>query len=119
MPAGSVRDTIRSSREIERVFATGRRAATEHFVLLVAPTPLGAGARGRLAFVAGRKLGGAVTRNRAKRVLREAVRRAGGPWQGADVVVVARRSAATASAAELDAALALALARAGLKEAAA
>lgn len=84
----------------------------------MAPSPPGAAERGRVAFVAGRKLGGAVVRNRAKRVLREAVRRAGGPWQGFDIVIVARKSAATARPADLDRALGESLRRAGLRGAA-
>lgn len=45
---------------------------------------------GRVAFIAGKKLGGAVVRNRAKRVLRAAARTAGGPWAGLDVLLIAR-----------------------------
>jgi ribonuclease P protein component len=47
----------------------------------------------RVAVVASRKVGGAVRRNRAKRLLREAARRVA--WQpGVDVVLVARRATA-------------------------
>jgi ribonuclease P protein component len=47
---------------------------------------------GRAAIVAGRKVGGAVVRNRAKRRLREALRMTGLPV-GVDVVVTARPGA--------------------------
>ena len=40
----------------------------------------------RVAFIAGKKLGGAVVRNRCRRVLREAVRHENGAWPGWDVV---------------------------------
>ena len=50
------------------------------------------GVGGRVAFVAGKKLGTAPERNRAKRRLREAARSAGAPWRGYDVVFVARQS---------------------------
>jgi ribonuclease P protein component len=44
-----------------------------------------------VAFVAGRRLGGAVARNRARRLLREAWRAVEqGPSPGSDVVLVAR-----------------------------
>lgn len=56
-------------------------------------------------FVAGRKLGNAVVRNRCKRVMREAARRGGAPWAGKDVALMARVGTATAAPDELDAAV--------------
>ena len=49
------------------------------------------GPDGRVAFIAGKKLGNAVWRNRAKRRMREACREVGGPFPGYDVAFVARR----------------------------
>jgi RNase P protein component len=54
-------------------------------------------------------------RNRCKRVLRDAVRRAGGPWDGFDVALVARAKAATAPPAALDGALREGLLKAGVQ----
>lgn len=65
-------------------------------------------------FVAGKRLGGAVWRNRAKRVMRDAVRRAGGPWAGFDVALVATRETAQAAPGELDSSLGQALRRSGV-----
>jgi ribonuclease P protein component len=93
--------TIRSSREIDRIFREGTRSASGTLVVLASHTPQERGPLGRVAFVAGTKLGGAVVRNRAKRLLREAVRVAGGPWAQWDVVVVARPQALRASVAEV------------------
>jgi ribonuclease P protein component len=104
--------TLTSSFEIDALFKSGRRAGTALLVVLSAPTPEGRGREGRVLFVAGKKLGGAVVRNRSKRVLRAAVRRAGGPWPGRDVALMARSGAATAMPAELDSALEQALRRA-------
>ncbi len=64
--------TIRSSREIDRVFREGARSSSRILVVLALPTPNERGPLGRVAFVAGTKLGGAVVRNRTKRRLREA-----------------------------------------------
>lgn len=64
----------------------------------------------RVTFVCGRSVGGAVARNRARRLLREAWREAGGAAPpGADVVVVARPSIRGAKSGEVARDLARAL----------
>ena len=97
--------TIKASREIDQVFRTASRATQPLLIVLAARTPEGRGHEGRVAFIAGKKLGGAVLRNRCRRVLREAVRRAGSQWDGWDVVVIARQGTATARPDALDTAL--------------
>ena len=82
--------TVRSTREIDEVFRRGDRSVDELLTVFSADTPGRDDSPGRLVFIAGRKVGNAVVRNRCKRVTREAVRRAGGPWAGRDVAFVAR-----------------------------
>ena len=106
--------TIKSSREIDTIFRDAKRVAQSLLIVLVARTPEGRGRSGRVAFIAGKKLGGAVLRNRNRRVLRESVHRAGGPWAGWDVVLIARTATAAARPEALDRALASALTRAGV-----
>ena len=106
--------TIKSSREIDKIFRGAKRAAHPLLIVLVAQTPEGRGHTGRVAFIAGKKLGGAVLRNRCRRVLREAVRRAKGPWPSWDVVLIAREGTAAARSEQLDAALEATLRRAGV-----
>lgn len=106
---------MKSSREIDAVFREAQKAIHPLVILLVAQTPEGRGPGGRVAFIAGKKLGGAVLRNRSRRVLREAVLRAGGPWPDCDAVFVARAETSEASAAALDDALAITLKRAGIR----
>lgn len=97
--------TIKSAREIDVLFRDGDRVATPYVVVLVAPTPARRGRDGRVVFIAGKKLGSAVVRNRSRRVLREAVRQAGGPWSGRDVATIARPSTAGSGPEEVAAAL--------------
>lgn len=107
--------TITSSSDVDRLFKQGRRSSHPLLIVLAAPSPEGRDAGGRVLFVAGRKLGGAVVRNRCKRVLREAARRARGPWPGLDVALIARSGTRTARPDELDIALTGALGRAGVR----
>jgi ribonuclease P protein component len=89
---------VRRKAEFQRVFEGGTRVSSRFFTLLVArhpgpPTSLGAGPVARLGLVASRKLGDAIRRNRAKRVIREVFRLnqplPGGA--GVDLVVIPRR----------------------------
>lgn len=102
--------TITSPRDVDRLFREGVRAARHSIVVLSASAN---GSRdlneGRVIFVAGKKLGGAVLRNRCKRVLRAACRRNGGPWSGYDVALIARATTAVTDPAKLDADLLSAL----------
>lgn len=106
--------TIKSSREIQTIFEQGRRVAHPLVVALVLPSPHGRGPGGRVAFIAGRRLGGAVQRNRAKRVLREAVRRLGSAWPGYDVALIAREETGAATSCDVDKALGRVLERGGV-----
>jgi ribonuclease P protein component len=106
--------TITSSREIDAMFQTGSRAAHPLVIALVARTPEQRGPEGRVAFIAGKRIGGAVTRNRAKRVLRATAQRLGAPWAGYDVALVARQDTGTASSAELERAVSGVLHRLGV-----
>lgn len=82
--------SLASSRRIREVRAARRRAAAATMVVHV----LGRGqddGQARVAIVAGRAVGNAVRRNRAKRRLRAAARQVGLP--AVDLVVDARRGA--------------------------
>ena len=103
--------TIRSSREIDGLFSNATK--TSHPLLMLLTSPAADAAGGRVCFVAGRRLGGAVVRNRMKRLLREAVIRSGGLPQSHDIVFIARAGLADATPAEIDAALESVLRRAG------
>lgn len=106
--------TIKSSREIDSIFRTATRVAHPLLIALVTATPEGRDQSGRVAFVAGKKLGNAVLRNRCKRVMRAAMRRASGPWPRHDVALIARPGLASAKAEDVDSAIASVTLRAGL-----
>lgn len=106
--------TLTAQTDVDSIFSSGRRSSARFMTLIVVPTPPSRGPKGRVMFVAGRRLGGAVWRNRAKRVMRDAVRRAGGPWDGFDVALVAKRETGHACPGDLDGSLDQALRRSGV-----
>lgn len=62
---------MRSSRDFERIYAAKQRAGDAHLLIFAAPNGL---EHARLGLSVSRKHGGAVRRNRIKRLLREAFR---------------------------------------------
>ena len=88
-------ETIKSRAEITRLFEEGRRVGAKDFTIIVLRNEQQHGHNGRAAFVAGKKLGNAVWRNRAKRRLRAICREAHGPVEGYDMIFLAKRSTNT------------------------
>jgi len=86
----SVKNTIKRSAEISELFKSARKCYQKDLVLFVAEEELGRGPDGRVAYLAGKRLGSAPLRNRSKRMLREAARLEGAPWNGQRCLLVAR-----------------------------
>jgi ribonuclease P protein component len=89
---------IRRRGEFQRVFDAGRRAHGRYLTIIDAPAP---GPDSRLGIVASKKLGGAVVRNRAKRLIRQVFRTETAPDRPSDLVIIPKPSALQAVVAEL------------------
>jgi ribonuclease P protein component len=116
-PRAPGRGRLSRSAEFERVYRQGRSIANRHLVLYTFPNP--SAQRPRLGLSVSRKVGGAVQRNKVKRLLREAFARAEPELKpDQDVVVVARPAAGELAEREgltgVDASLTDLIARAGL-----
>lgn len=81
-------NTLKENYEFRRLYHRGKSAATPFLVVYALKNKRG---RNRLGLTVSQKLGGAVQRNRCKRLLREAWRLHETEWKtGYDFVLVAR-----------------------------
>jgi ribonuclease P protein component len=92
-------DRIRKRSEYQVIYAQGRRIPSALFVLFVMRNGLG---RPRLGITATRRVGGAVRRNRAKRLVREIFRRHKREFENVDIVLNVRASLPGAGIARLE-----------------
>ncbi len=105
---------IRRRPEFLRVYEQGLRVRARLMTVVALPNALG---RSRLGIAATRKLGGAVVRNRARRLVRELFRHADVP-PGLDIVVIPRPDMLNADNRALQAEFRYVLRRAGQPRAA-
>ena len=91
-------ERIRRRVEYQQVYARGVRIHSRYSTVFILQNERGVG---RLGIAATRKLGGAVLRNRAKRLIREVFRR-NKIANGFDVVVIPKRDLLDASLSTLE-----------------
>src|ERR1700693_434070 len=92
-------ERIRRRADFQQVYEHGARTHGLYSTLFILPSALDVG---RLGIAATKRLGGAVVRNRAKRLIREVFRR-NDIAPGFDIVVVPRRELLTTSLTTLEA----------------
>ena len=106
-------DRLLKRDDFRRVYEQGRKLQGRYFTAFVLPSER---ERPRLGITTTRKIGNAVERNRARRLLREAFRK--NKWlvpRGVDIVINVKRSLAEASYGDLEGDFITFLERAGNK----
>ena len=93
----AVKGTIKPTDEISEFFVKAHRIHTGSIMALQLKTNSKRGHQGRVAYIAGKKLGSAPKRNKMKRWMREAARQLKAPWDGFDVLFVAKKAPETTS----------------------
>lgn len=104
-------ETIKSKRDFEKVFSCGKRLNAP--LLRIRMAKVDEGGSSRVAFVAPKRLGNAVYRNRCKRVLREAARECGLPLDGYDVILFSTKDTYSSHPADVARSLRKLIKRAG------
>ena len=93
-------DILRYKRDFDRLYKKGRSVADKYVVVFYIDNGLG---YSRKAFLASKKVGGAISRNRARRLMKESFRKLEHEIQpGNDVLVIARNSIVGTGCAEVE-----------------
>lgn len=105
-------DILRYKKDFDRLFSKGRSAGDKYVVVFHINNGFD---YSRKAFLASKKVGGAVARNRARRLMKESFRRMENEIKpGKDVLVIARNTIKDVSCPEVEASLRKALSKSGL-----
>jgi len=105
-------EVLRYKKDFDRLYKRGRSTGDAYVVVFHISNGLG---YSRKAFLASKKVGGAVQRNRARRLMKEGFRRVESDVeQGKDILFIARREAAKSNSKDVEASIRRALNKSGL-----
>lgn len=82
-------NVLSGKRNFDRVYKKGKSTAHKYVVVFFKENGL---SYGRVAFLASKKVGNAVIRNRARRLMKESVRLSDIDFTGFDVIFIARNT---------------------------
>ena len=105
-------DVLRYKRDFDRLYSKGRSSGERYIVVFHISNGLG---YSRKAFLASKKVGGAVVRNRARRLMKESFRKLEQSIKpGNDILLIARRTITNVKQADVEASVRKALKKSGL-----
>jgi len=105
-------EILRYRKDFDRLYKKGRSSGDRYVVIFFADNRLGFT---RKAFVASKKVGGAVARNRARRLMKESYRSLEEKIKpGKDILMIARNTITGAKCADVEASMRKALTKSGL-----
>jgi ribonuclease P protein component len=105
-------DILRYKRDFDRLYKKGRSFGDKYVVVFCIANGL---PYSRKAFLASKKVGGAVVRNRARRLMKESFRKVEQEIKpGMDIICIARNTITGASCTEVELSLRKALSKGGL-----
>ena len=102
---------LRDKRDFTTIYNRGKSVADRYVVLFYKANSLGFT---RTCFLASKKVGNAVTRNRARRLMKESFRLLPAPKEGYDIIFIARNTMPGRGLDEVKASMAKAMDRAKL-----
>lgn len=106
------RTVLRKKSDFDRIYSKGRSAGSRYVVVFVKPNGLD---YNRTAFLASRKVGNSVRRNRARRLMKESYRLSKEEYgTGRDLVFIARSAITEAGCGEVMKSMRAAFARIGV-----